>query len=157
LRRRRAFTFSISGNSTASLLYNCVETPLRAGRAPRRNGPQRLNVAGAEKLEVRAKIRPRVGASTLVKPKQTDAAIITPEAPRTRIGVGVTTSQATEGENIDMKKIHHLMHAGRPPLFSPPNDRTHNTLPFFYNPNLKLVKAQDGFYKRRRLPKHGKY
>jgi hypothetical protein len=110
----------------------------------------------AEEFRVRAKIRPRVRA-TLVKPKQTDAAIITPEAPRTGLGVGVTISQAKEGENIDMKKFHHLMHAGRPPLFSPPNDQTHNTLSFSYNPNLKLVKVQDGFYKRGRLRKHGKY
>ncbi|MGA8771146.1 MAG: hypothetical protein WCF79_01715 [Rhodomicrobium sp.] len=88
-----------------------------------------MNFAGAEELDVRAKIRPRVGA-TLVKPKQTDTAIITPEAPRTGLGVGVTISQAKEGENIDMKKFHHLMHAGRPPFFSPPDDQTHNTLPF---------------------------
>ena len=52
-----------------------------------------MNFAGAEELDVRAKIRPRVGA-TLVKPKQTDTAIITPEAPRTGLGVGVTISQS---------------------------------------------------------------
>jgi hypothetical protein len=56
-----------------------------------------------------------------------------------------------------MKTLHHLMHAGSPPLFSPPNDQTHNTLSFSYDPNVKLAKAQDGFYKRGRLWKHGKY
>ena len=91
-----------------------------------------MNFAGVEELDVRRKIRPRVGA-TLVKPKQTDAAIITPED--TSNGASASASpvlQAKEGENMDMKKLHHLMHAGRPPLFqSSPMTETHNAFPLF--------------------------
>ena len=97
---------------------------------PRRSGkgPGGEYFTGVEEFQVGAKVWPGIRGA-LIEPMQAHAAFFAPKAPPAGLGVGLAIPQVDDDESIDIKTIHHLMHAGCPPLYRPSNRPLHDTLP----------------------------
>jgi hypothetical protein len=88
-----------------------------------------VNFAGVEELQIGTEFWPRIHTLAPIEPEQADNAVFATDAPRPRLRIGVAISQANEGENIDFKALHHLMHSGCSPLYRPAYRQTHDMPP----------------------------
>jgi hypothetical protein len=124
--------------------------------APRRNRSESVNFAGVEELQIGTEIWPRIHTAALIEPEQAGATVFATDASRTSLRVCFAISQANEGENIDLKALHHLMHSGRPPLYRSAHRPTHDMPTLSLRSKPIIAKSARQLFNAGHFEKHGR-